>query len=176
MVRCAVFSIVIVASAIKRLGAYEHAFGYTRVRVVVGGFELWMGTVFVLVLIAGIKVSASWLPQVIAGSFVVALLAGAIANPDLYVANRNVDRYQQTGKFSVEYMRQLSADAVPAIQRLPEDLRNCSLVFIANRLADNPDYWRTWNFSRVDARKTIGVYDEASSEGCPSLVSKHGRD
>jgi Domain of unknown function (DUF4153) len=167
-----VFSIVIVASAIKRLGAYEHAFGYTRVRVVVGGFELWLGAVFVLVLIAGIRVKASWLPQVIAGSFVVALLVGAIANPDLYVANRNVDRYQQTGKFSVEYMRQLSADAVPAIQRLPEKLRDCSMVDIAERLAEKPDYWRTWNFSRVDARKSIGVFDESTARGCPSKVSR----
>jgi hypothetical protein len=167
-----VFSIVIVASAIKRLGAYEHAFGSTRVRVVVGGFELWLGAVFVLVLIAGIRVKASWLPQVIAGSFVVALLVGAIANPDLYVANRNVDRYQQTGKLSVEYMRQLSADAVPAIQRLPAKLRDCSLVEIAVHLADKPDYWRTWNFSRVDARKTIGVFDLSTAGGCPSKVSR----
>jgi hypothetical protein len=117
-------------------------------------------------------VRASWLPQVLAASFAVALLAAAIANPDRYVADRNVDRYQQTGKLSVEYMRQLSADAAPAIQRLPEKLRDCSLVDIANRLADKPDYWRTWNFSRVSARQAIGVYDEATARGCPALVRR----
>jgi hypothetical protein len=167
-----VFSIVIVLSALKRLNSYEHAFGFTRVRVVVGGFELWLGLLFVLVLVAGIRLKGSWLPQVIAASFAVALLAGGIANPDYYVASHNVQRYQTTGKFSVEYMRQLSADAVPAIEKLPTRLRNCSLKPIAVRLAATPDDWRTWNFSRVDARDQIGVFDLASARGCPALVGK----
>ena len=167
-----VFSIVIVASALKRLAAYEHAYGYTRVRVVVGGFELWLGVLFLLILVAGIRLRGGWLPQVIAGSFAVALFAGAIANPDYYVASHNVSRYQDTGKFSVEYMQQLSADAVPAIEELPTRLRNCSLRPIAVRLAEHPDDWRTWNFSRVDARDRIGVFDLATARSCPDLVGK----
>jgi uncharacterized protein DUF4153 len=167
-----VFSIVIVASALKRLAAYEHAYGYTRVRVVVGGFELWLGLLFLLVLVAGIRLRGGWLPQVIAGSFAVALFAGAIANPDYYVASHNVQRFQDTGQFSVEYMRQLSADAVPAIETLPTRLRNCSLRPIAVRLAATPDDWRTWNFSRADARDRIGVFYLGDARRCPALVGK----
>jgi hypothetical protein len=109
---------------------------------------------------------------VIAASFAVALLAGGIANPDYYVASHNVQRYQTTGKFSVEYMGELSADAVPAIEKLPTRLRNCSLKPIAIRLAATPDDWRTWNFSRVDARDQIGVFDLATARGCKALVGK----
>ncbi len=167
-----VFSIVIVFAALKRLAAYEHAYGFTRVRVVVGGFELWLGLLFALILVAGIRLRGGWLPQVIAGSFAVALLAGAIANPDYYVASHNVTRYQQTGRLSVEYMQLLSADAVPAIERLPTRLRACSLRPIAVRLAANPDDWRSWNFSRVDARDQIGTFDLDTARGCPAKVQR----
>ena len=53
---------------------------------------------FVLVLIAGITLKASWLPRVIAASLALSLLAGAIANPDRYVAQQNVNRYVKTGQ------------------------------------------------------------------------------
>jgi hypothetical protein len=151
----AVFSMVIVASAIKRVATYEALYGYTRLRVAVAGIELWLGFVFVLVLVATLTLRSGWLPQVIAGSLVVALLAGAVANPDLYVANRNVERYQKTKKLSIYYMAHLSADAAPAIVKLnrlkPKDAP-CAASLIWQSLAQRDDTWRTWNFSRVNAR------------------------
>ncbi len=165
-----VFSIVVVLSALKRVDKYEHAYGFTRLRVVVAGVEVWFGVLFVLVLIAGIGLKTSWLPRVIVASLALSLLAGAIANPDRYVAQQNVDRYQQTGKLSIEYMRQMSPDAVPAIEKLPPSLRDCSLVNIAQHLADRGDDWRTWNFSRVDARNQIGLFVIPARSKCPGLV------
>ena len=94
---------------------------------------------------------------VIVGSLVLSLLAGAIANPDLYVAQHNVDRYRDTGKLSIGYMQQMSPDALSAIQQLPPDLRACALVRIAD-VEYRGDDWRTWNFPRVAARNALRDY------------------
>jgi hypothetical protein len=67
-------------------------------------------------------------------------------------------------------MRQMSPDAVPAIEQLPSTLRTCALQDIANDLADNPDDWRTWNFARHDARHAIGTFVEPIYDNCPDLV------
>lgn len=167
----AVFSLVIVASAIKRVSSYEHAYGYTRLRVVVGGIEIWFGLVFVLILIAGITLRASWLPRVIVGSLAVALIAGAVANPDLYVAQQNVNRYYHTGKLSVEYMRQMSADAAPAIEQLPPNLLTCSFIDTSDRLNSRADDWRTWNYDRALARDILLNYRIPDFDNqCPNLV------
>jgi len=165
-----VFSIVIVLAALKRMYSYEESYGYTRLRVAVAGIECWLGVVFVLILVAGITLRAGWLTRTVVASLALALLAGAIANPDRYVAQHNVDRYHRTGKLSVEYMRQLSPDAVPAIMQLPAHLRDCSLKPIAKRVLSRGDDWRTWNTSRVDARDQLWSYDPATVHKCTARV------
>jgi uncharacterized protein DUF4153 len=164
------FSIVIVLAALKRVSDYEHTYGYTRLRVVVAGVELWFGLLFVLILLAGITLRASWLPRVLAASLVLSLLAGAIANPDRYVAQQNVNRYLSTGKLSISYMRQLSADAVPAIDQLPPDLRACALRTVAGDLSARGDDWRTWNFARVDARNELRGYVHPAKGVCHNVI------
>jgi hypothetical protein len=166
----AIFSIVIVLAALKRMGSYEHTYGYTRLRVVVAGVELWLGLLFVLILVAGITLRASWLPRLIAASLVLSLFAGAVANPDRYVAHQNVTRYQHTGKLSITYMRQLSADAVPAIDRLPPHLRACALRTIAKSTLATGDDWRTWNFARVAARNQLYTYVKPPAGTCKGVI------
>jgi hypothetical protein len=164
-----VFSIVIVLAALKRVDKYEHAYGFTRLRVVVAGVELWFGLLFVLILIAGITLRAAWLPRVVVGSLVLSLLAGAIANPDRYVAQQNVYRYQNDGRLSISYMQQMSADALPAIDQLPPDLRDCALRTIA-QVEHTGDDWRTWNFARVAARNALRDFQAPRASTCPDLV------
>jgi hypothetical protein len=149
-----VLSMVIVASALKRVAAYEKLYGYTRLRVVVGGIELWVAFVFVLLFVAAMLIKANWLPRVIGGSLAVALFAGALVNPDLYVANRNVDRYL-TGvghHLSVAYMAELSADAAPAILRLSGKNEVCAAMILWNDELQHSEDWRSWNRSRAWAR------------------------
>ena len=92
-----------------------------------------------------------------------ALLGLAVVNPDRLIADRNVDRYygqnvdQNTGKgrIDLEYLSRLSADAVPALDRLPDPLRDCALREIAQDLTDNPDDWRGTNLGRRAAWKLL---------------------
>jgi hypothetical protein len=147
----AVLSLVVVASALARMWTYEQAYGFSRLRVLVSVCELWLGLVFLLVLAAGIRLSAParWLPQAVVGTGVAALLALAALNPDQFIADRNVDRYLRSGKVDLDYLSTLSVDAVPALDRLPEPERSCVLSQI---MADAPSFatdgLRGWTLDR----------------------------
>ena len=64
----AVCTLAIVASAVRRLSLYEDAYGFTRLRVLVGAVELWLGVVYLLVVLAGVRLRAGWLPRAVAGT------------------------------------------------------------------------------------------------------------
>jgi Domain of unknown function (DUF4173) len=151
----AALTLVIVASAMVRLARYEDAYGFTRLRVLVGAVELWLGVVYLLILAAGTRLRAGWLPRAVTGTAVAGLLAVALLNPDRYIAERNVDRYQRTGDIDVLYLSTLSADAAPALDRLPDQLRRCALADIAADLPE--DGWRTWNLGRDRARRVLAA-------------------
>jgi len=159
-------TLVIVASALVRMGRYEQAYGWTRLRVLVGAVELWLGLLFVLVLAAGVRLRAGWLPRAVAGTAVAGLLVVTLVNPDRFIADRNVDRYHRTGKLDVEYLSSLSADAAPALDGLPPKLRSCALSVIAEDLAAQPDDWRTWNLDRAQARAVVARGPEPSYRDC----------
>jgi Domain of unknown function (DUF4173) len=164
----AALCLVIVASALYRMHTYEEAYGFTRLRVLVSACELWLGSVLVMVLAAGVRLRASWLPQVAIGSGVAALLGLAVLNPDHFIADRNVARYQETGRIDVAYLSGLSADAVPALDRLPATLRSCALGDVARDLSEEHD-WRGWNIGVDRARHALGGESTSSyqwSDAC----------
>ncbi|TDC71471.1 DUF4173 domain-containing protein [Actinomadura sp. GC306] len=131
-------TLVVVAVALRRLYLYEETFGWTRLRLWVHAFELWLGAVVVLVAVAGVvRGRVNWLPRAVAATGAAAMIALVAVDPDGFIAGRNVDRYAETGKLDIEYLRNLSADAVPALDRLPEPQRSCALRAIAGELADD---------------------------------------
>jgi len=153
----AVLSLVVVASALYRMNVYEGAYGFTRLRILVSACELWLGLVFALVLAAGVRLRATWLPRLVVGSAVLALLGLAAINPDRVIAERNVDRYLTRSGLDVAYLARLSADAAPALNRLPPALRDCALAQIADDLARHPDGWREANLGRTSARRVLAA-------------------
>ncbi|RKF24307.1 DUF4173 domain-containing protein [Micromonospora globbae] len=146
-------SLVVVASALYRMHVYAEAYGATRLRLVVAAVEIWLGLLFVLVGVATVRLRARWLPQLVLGTAVLALLGLAAVNPDHLIADRNVDRYRQTGRLDVRYLASLSADAAPALARLPEPLRSCALRDIAVELGE--DDLRSANLGRARARRLL---------------------
>ncbi len=148
-------TLLIVASAMSRMWAYQQAYGFTVLRVLVSTMELWLGLVYVLLLFAGRRLAAPWMPQAILGTGLAALLALGVANPDRFISDRNVARWEQTGRIDLRYLSRLSADAVPALERLPEPMRACALAPIAADLATSPDGWREWNAGRASGRASL---------------------
>ncbi|MGC9667112.1 DUF4153 domain-containing protein [Planosporangium sp. 12N6] len=149
----AALTLVIVASALKRMALYEEVYGYTRLRLVISATELWLGLLFVLVLVAGVRLRTRWLPRAVLASAVIGLLALAAVDPDRFIADRNVDRFERTGRVDMFYLSGLSADAVPALTRLPADVRSYPLAEITARLDDQPDSWYGYNLGRSRARR-----------------------
>ncbi|MFD4523449.1 DUF4173 domain-containing protein [Streptomyces sp. NPDC058470] len=148
-------ALVVVTSAVRRMDMYVDAYGLTRLRVSVVAVELWLGLVIVLIMAAGVW-GARWLPRVVAASAAAGVLAFGLVSPDGLIAERNVQRYEDTskegaGKFDLNYAQGLSADAVPALDALEEPLRSCALRSIAADLegGDAPWYATSWGEARA---------------------------
>jgi hypothetical protein len=147
-------SVVVVGSALWRMDVYEQAYGFTRLRLFVSAFELWLGGLFVLVMVAGLAKRAAWLARAAVALWVITLLGLAVLNPDRFIAAHNVDRVAASNA-DVWYLRTLSADAAPELDRLPPGARECALSDIADDLSENPDDWRGWNLGRAQARQIV---------------------
>ncbi|MGU3432264.1 DUF4153 domain-containing protein [Actinomycetes bacterium M1A6_2h] len=144
-------TLVVVASAVHRMALYENEFGYTRLRLSVMAVELWLGVVFVILLLAGVRMSARLLPRTVLMSGAVAVLVVAAVNPDAYIAERNVDRYKASGRIDTSYLSTLSADAVPALDALDRSVRGCAVDGIDVR----DDAWWEFNAARNTARSIL---------------------
>jgi hypothetical protein len=149
-----VLTLIVVASALRRMDLYVDAYGLTRLRVSVAAMELWLGLVVVLIMAAGVF-GLKWLPRAVAVSAAAAVLAFGLISPDGMVAERNVQRYETTGKIDIGYFQELSADAVPAMDTLPEPLRSCALDGIAQSLEDRDKPWYATSWGESRAREIL---------------------
>jgi hypothetical protein len=93
-----VLTLVVLASALHRLGLYEEAYGFTRLRLAVHGLLLFGGALFVLVLGALASGRREWLAQATVVLGALAALAFWVGDPDRRIATHNVERYEATGR------------------------------------------------------------------------------
>ena len=115
----------VVVSALGRMDLYVGAYGLTRLRLVVVVAEIAMAVVLLLVLVAGIRWRAGWLPLAVVHVVGLAVLGLALVNPDAQIVRYNVAADEQGlgSGLDVEYLQGLSADAVPAMAVLDAPLR-----------------------------------------------------
>jgi hypothetical protein len=157
-------SVVVVISAIHRMWVYQQAYGFSTERLMVITVEVWLGVVFMLVAAAGIRMSAQWLSRAVLVAGALALLLLAALNPERLIADRNIDRFEQTGQLDADYLSRLSADIDPALHRLPESVRACVTDGHSER-----DPWYLFNLSRSRADRPA---DGPLSDFCAA----YGRD
>ena len=150
-------TLVVLASALHRLGLYEQAYGFTRPRLAVHALLLFGGGLFVLVVAALASGRRGWLARATVLLGAVAALAFWASDPDGRIATRNVERYESTGRLDTAYLAGLSADAVPALLRLPPRLRARVLARQRARLAREPDGVAGANLSRARARDRLAA-------------------
>ncbi|MFD7706026.1 DUF4153 domain-containing protein [Streptomyces sp. NPDC059785] len=147
-------ALVVVASAVRRMDMYVEAYGLTRLRISVVAVELWLGLVIVLIMAAGVW-GARWLPRAVAASAAAGVLAFGLLSPDALIAGNSVQRYQDKGTFDLDYMQDLSADAVPALDKLEEPLRSCALRTVADTLESTDDPWYATSWGQARARRIL---------------------
>ncbi|MDX3326428.1 MULTISPECIES: DUF4173 domain-containing protein [Streptomyces] len=167
-----VLTLVVVASALRRMDLYVDAFGLTRLRISVAAVELWLGVVLVLILAAGVF-GARLLPRAIAVSAAAGVLAFGLISPDGLIAQQNVERYGSHRTIDIDYLKGLSADAVPALDELPEPLRSCALENFQRDLADLDAPWYSSSWGEVRARDILEEHPVQSHEvDCYRLGTK----
>ncbi|MET8332204.1 DUF4153 domain-containing protein [Streptosporangium canum] len=170
-------TMVILVSALHRLDLYVDAYGFSRLRASVEAAIWWLGGIFALVLVAGAvrltrRGNAGWFPRALVATTGAALLAFAVWNPDLRVAETQL-AVRTLAQIDQDYLGSLGAEAVPALDRLPEPARSCVLrdVVQANGL-HSPDPWNGWNLARQQARELLGRRPVLKDVTCPRTVSR----
>lgn len=162
-------ALVVVGSALYRMHLYQEAYGFTQLRLLVDVFEAWLGVLVIAGLVAAVTGTAIagglWLGRFALVSGAVALLGIAAINPDAWIAEHNVSRYEETGKIDTDFLAELSDDAVPALKKLPEDLRSCVLG-----PSDREGDWLEWNLGRERADGLTTIYPGTADPTvvCPS--------
>jgi MFS family permease len=153
-------TIVVLASALNRLLLYEDAFGLTRSRLFAEAVAVWLGGLFALLVAAGlVRAVGANLARIVVVGTALGLLAFSFASPDELVAERNVDRWRETGRIDLFYLQELSADAAPALAELPPHLRVEALRTLATRLEER-EPWSSFNASRDRARELLASLDD----------------
>ncbi len=158
-----VLTLAVVASALYRMSLYQEAYGYTVLRVFVDGFELWLGLVVAFLLAAVVRLSGSWIPRAVLVSAAVFALGFAAMNPDAWVADRNIDRFEAGRPLDTLYLSTLSADATPVlVQRLPAQVAGCVLAgpYDSGTVSFGDDDLLSWNLGRAraaEAGSTLAV-------------------
>ncbi|MFF2044646.1 DUF4153 domain-containing protein [Kitasatospora sp. NPDC058170] len=160
-------TLVVVASALGRMYYYVDASGLTRLRLWVLVVEVWLGAVFLLLIAAGLTRSAAWLPRAVVLSAAVTAAVYGLMGPDAIVAEQNVSRFEQSRQIDLRNVRDLSLDAVPALDRLPDDRRTCALELMRIELGARPSPWYATSLAESRAREILAdrPLPDASPDG-----------
>jgi hypothetical protein len=155
-----VLMIGVIASAAFRMRLYQAAYGLTELRL------------YVSVAIVALTAVLAWLVYTVlrgrreqfgVGVLVTALvcLVGVHAlNPHAMVARVNMARAISGAMYDGDYLRELSADAVPTLIARMDSLPTAERARVVQRLqerwgGERPGGWRTWNWSDARARRLV---------------------
>ena len=168
-----VLTLAVVVSALYRMDLYQEAYGYTVLRLAVVGFELWLGLLVALTLVAVVRLTGTWLPRVALLSGAGVLLVLGLMNPAGWVATHNVERFAETGTLDVDYLRSLGDDAVPSIVAdLPERTAACVLDDPYGPTETDDDGAWSWNLGRERADRARSEVAAVPSDGSCLTIAR----
>jgi hypothetical protein len=136
-------TMVILASAWRRMALYEEAYGFSHLRFYVHVFMICLGILFGVALLDIFRVRAHIFSL---GALLVAIAFLAtlnIINVDAYIAQHNIDRYHEGKELDVCYFGNMSEDAVPVILDFYETMEE-------NSTKDALASWLTWMSRQVE--------------------------
>jgi hypothetical protein len=162
-----IFTFVLLVSAFYRMTVYEQAYGFTYLRIFTQAFMVMLFFLFI------INIIYIWYPKlpIIKSYFIVSLAIYIIlnfANVDVIIAKNNISRYFESGQIDVVYLKGLSYDAAPEMQRLfatiqsstePKEKQMAQELsgYFKERKAEleNQQSWQSFNISRYRALQII---------------------
>jgi len=156
--------VVIMISAFTRLSLYEEAYGFTTLRLYSHAFIILLTVIFLLLLykIYKNKQENTFAFNVLL-STIIFLITMNILNPDVFIANKNIERFNNTGKLDSYYLGSLSSDAIAETSKmlniLNDDLKAplaYKLYWLNNNLnSAHYSKWQSYNISRIEAKNIL---------------------
>ena len=158
--------VFLLVSAFRRVALYEAAYGFTTSRVYA---QAYMHVMTVLLALLGFEIrgglNVGRLTRHAALTGALAFVAMLYWNHEGWIAERDVGRYEKTGKLDEVYLTMdLSANALPAVvaalPRLGEETANRIRVCLSDKyvglqMLASEDRWFELNHGRVGARQAL---------------------
>jgi len=173
--------IVMLVAAFQRLGLYEAAYGFSRLRTYTHVFMIWLA----LLLITVVILEARRRERSVGLAMVLALLGFVISlnalNVDAFIVKQNIQReirsttdqkfVQGRADLDAQYFVDLSEDAIPALvsafrsESVPVSVREKVGAALAckqyERKQDPRTYpWQSFHFSRLNADRGLGTVNK----------------
>lgn len=150
---------IVIISAFKRLSLYTDAYGMTLQRFFVAAFIMLLSALFIILAIKFIRSKKEQFFTFGALLSVAAFLITLnLINPDAFIMRSNSERYAETGKVDVTYVRELSSDAVVWELELYNKLEGAEKQTLGELLQKQKDDlqmsrtdWQGTNISRIRA-------------------------
>ncbi|XEC92644.1 DUF4153 domain-containing protein [Paenibacillus tarimensis] len=171
---------VMLVSAFLRLTLYEEAHGFTTTRILVHAFMIYLAILFLVAFVQVWRSQGSIIRMYIILS-IAAYVAVNYMNVDKMVAERNVARYEVSGKIDTYYLYNLSYDAIPALMKLyrsenkPPDLTwllNDKKKFLQTQQIS----WTSWNASVAWAKRQLNAESFKENLYMPETQVRGKRD
>ena len=169
-----VLVLVILASAFQRLGLYEEAFGFTRVRTYVHVFMVWLALLLVAVLVLEASNRLRWVATAAVIAAMGFTLTLSTINVDGFIATQNVARAASGNALDGAYLANVSVDAVPALVAAARDAGPLMRTRIEAQLAchqlvlDEDRAWQSASVSAARARSALLSYPVDTDMCAPS--------
>ena len=159
-------TVILLYSAHLRLTLYEEAYGYTYDRIFAHTF---IGFLFILFMLTLYKLWRKELPLIKAFAIAALLTYTALnyVNVDAIIARKNIERYLKTGKIDLDYLQELSYDAIPELTRLStagdgDMTAKKMVVFLRDKEVElrleSP--WQSYNVSKARATRILSQIQE----------------
>lgn len=159
-----IFTLIIIVSSAVRMYFYEQAYGYTLLRLLVYCVLLTEAILLIPTILYILNKHRNLIKTYF--TIIVVMYIGMnIINSDAIIANRNINRYIETGKIDLEYLeKETGTDAISNIIEIleienaddtvkKETLRYIDEVY-TNLKNENTDF-RNFNLSKLLSKKAI---------------------
>jgi hypothetical protein len=163
--------VVIMISAFTRLLLYEDAYGFTTLRLYSHIFIIFLTVIFALLIYKVLKNEKE--SNFSLGVFLCSILflvGMNILNPDAFIAQRNIERFNDGKKIDVYYLTTLSDDALPVTIKMlnvsDESIKGEFAYYMYWRVQgrDSSSNWQSFNISRNRAQEIIDSKIEVLEE------------
>lgn len=156
---------VILISSLQRLALYETVYGFTRLRTYSHLCVLWIGVLFLAILI--LEIFQGWRYFTLASLAAVAgfVLTMNVINVDGLITRQNIQRLKtEEASLDTHYLKTLSNDAIPDLILLAEDPALTEresqeiaaiLACRAFELEDTPQKWQSFLIPSYQAEKAL---------------------